>query len=104
VLNRPFASRYCPVCRGPVKKLSPGMDGADVAVSFVADWPFWILFGLCSAIGMWQWAAGLVAVLGLLAVAFAYVRSRARYKCEKCDRSYGYSFLATEQKRPQNDA
>jgi hypothetical protein len=104
MFKRIFAERYCPVCGGAVSQLNREMDGTDVAAMLVADWPFWLLFGLCSALGLWHWAAGAVAAAVSLVIFFAYGRSRARFRCKPCDQTFGYAYLTREERRPRRGA
>src|SRR5947207_803603 len=84
------APLFCPTCRGPVRKLRREMDATDHIALFFSDVPFWVLFGVCVAIGMWQWLAGVVS-FGVMALAFyLWERGRSRFRCNSCNATYSY--------------
>ena len=104
MLKRVFGERYCPLCRGNVSRVEPEFDAGDFFALLVADWPFWILFGICSAIGMIDWLAGAIAGAVSLVLVLLYIRYRSRYRCKACSRSFTYSGLVMEQRSDQDAA
>ena len=96
LLKRLFGERYCPLCRGGVIRVSPEFDASDFAVSLVADWPFWIMFGICTAAGMVHWLAGAIGIAVSLPLAFTYWRYRSRYRCTACSRTFTFSGLVMQ--------
>ena len=94
MLRRLFAERRCPVCGGPVTKEPRKTDGGDVAMMAIPELPFWVLFGLCTVVGAWDWIAAGIGFLGVGAIFLAYGRSRSRYKCRPCESVFPHSKLA----------
>jgi hypothetical protein len=94
----------CPTCRGAVARIHRSFDTGDFVATMVADWPFWIVFLVCSAIGMVSFIAGAIAFVGAAAVAVAYVRARAQFRCTPCRRTFGISELVSEGAASNNGA
>jgi hypothetical protein len=67
------------------------METGDAVWILFSDWPFWIILGMSSVIGLWSWMA---AVLSFVIVISGYVlwdRSRSQYLCRDCGNTWGYS-------------
>jgi hypothetical protein len=60
------------------------VEGADIGLMLVADLPFYFFFGLCIAIGIWEWVAGLVAFGVCICLFVLWERSRMKFKCTDC--------------------
>lgn len=75
----------CPTCHGPVFEQRREIDATDRVAFLFADLPFWVLFGICGAIGMWQWLAGVVAFAVALAIFYLWHRNRFSFWCFACD-------------------
>jgi hypothetical protein len=85
MLNRIYPQLRCRGCNGSsLQKLPREMEGGDFLWMFFGDWPFWLLFGLCLALGMRNWAAGLVAFGIVIYLYFAWSRTRSGFKCRDC--------------------
>jgi hypothetical protein len=67
-----------------VKRLSRKLHGADYVWVFGFDAPFWIVFGICGAIGMWEPAAAVIAFLVMGYLLYLWDRSRSSYYCVQC--------------------
>lgn len=84
---------HCPTCRGPVFEQRRALDTEDRVALLFADLPFWILFGICVAIGMLEWLAGVVTFAVALLVFYQWHRKRYRWHCFACNASFGYREL-----------
>ena len=70
-------------------------------VATAVDWPFWVVFGICSVIGMVDLVAGAVAFAGTVALVAVYVRARARFRCVPCQRTHRLSELFAKDAVPK---
>ena len=85
MLERLYPSLRCRVCNGTsLQRLPREWEGGDYLWVLFADWPFWLLFGLCVALGIRNWVAGLVAFAGVIYLYSAWSRTRSRFKCRNC--------------------
>ena len=66
---------------------------------FVAEIPFWIIFLVCSALGMWHWLAGVTAFATVCLTFFAYKQHRAELRCQVCHKTFKSSYLAKHHSR-----
>jgi hypothetical protein len=67
MLERLYAPLHCRVCNGgSLQRLPRELEGGDFAWLLFDDWPFWLLFGLCVALGVRNWAAGVIAFVGVI--------------------------------------
>ena len=77
-----------------MRHLRPKADSANpYATSFamsLMEIPFWIVFGICAALGMVHWLAGVVSTIVLGAAFLVWRRSNQRYECVVCDRQFGH--------------
>ena len=89
--NALFPRLSCPVCSGQVKRLRRKLGGWDFVWAFGGDLPFWVVFGLCGAIGMWAWSAGVVAFLATVYLLYVWDRRRSSYQCVACGATSGYA-------------
>ncbi|MEI6801919.1 MAG: hypothetical protein WCK83_02065 [Burkholderiales bacterium] len=87
----------CPCCSGSVKRLPRNHKGWDYAVMLLSDVPFWIVFGLCGAIGMWKWSAGVVAFAVACTLYYLWDRRRSSYLCTQCGTVSNYADIARAQ-------
>jgi hypothetical protein len=78
----------CPACRGQLRQSS---GGVNFALALFGDIPFWIVFGLCLALGMWRWLAGVLAFVATISVFYFYDRSKRSYVCEQCGKQFDYA-------------
>ncbi len=87
----------CPACRGPVVEHRRELSAQERAAFFFADLPFWILFGACVAIGMWQWLAGAVGFAVTLFIFYRWHQGRTRFRCFACDKSFSHPELQSNE-------
>jgi hypothetical protein len=88
-MMKPTTSQHaCPTCRGPVIEQRRDLDTKERAAFFFADLPFLLVFGLCVAVGMWQWIAGVVAFAVTLLIFYRWHRARFHFRCYACDASF----------------
>ena len=77
------------MCQLRPKAESENPYAASFALSLM-EIPFWIVFGICAALGMVHWLAGVASAIVISAAFLVWCRSNQRYECVVCDRRFGH--------------
>jgi hypothetical protein len=85
-----FPSLLCPDCGGTVSAVEEELDVGDVFLMLFGDWPFWLMFLACSALGIWSPLAAVIALAFVLAIWAAWKRAKSTYKCEVCEKRFSF--------------
>src|SRR5262245_39844216 len=80
----------CPACGAVASNLPRKAGTADHLLIIFADIPFWIVVGLCIALGMVDWVAGLVGFAALPFLYYLWDRSRSHFECTRCARRFDF--------------
>ena len=91
VFHHLFPRLSCPACGKSVRQLPRRTYGADFFALTFAELPYWLVFGLCLAVGMVDWLAGVVAFVVFGFAYFLWHRSRSRYECDACAKQVTYA-------------
>jgi hypothetical protein len=73
------------------------LDTKDRVAMLFADLPFWILFGICVAVGMWKVFAGVIAFAITVFLFYRWHRERFSYRCFTCDATFRLPELLPEE-------
>ena len=85
MLDRLYPRLHCRVCNGStLQRLPRTLEAGDYAFIVFADWPFWLLFTLCAALGVRNWIGGVIAFIGVAYLYSAWSRTRCSFKCRDC--------------------